>query len=316
MRSLRSHAACLVNPLPFGSPLAEGPPLPLRSDSPSPIRLHVVPPTNLGHDGEAASSRAASLKALRQRLAKFDRAHPAASIHLPLWQPEVRAGSTTPSLVCGALNEIAAAAHGDRPAAFAFAVALTVAALDARPGPAVLVVSRRGLADLGAPCGHGLARLGLDVGRLLLIETKSDKDALWALEQALRSPARPAMVAGAIAGGLGLTPSRRLNLAAALHGTPLVVLRAFEAAGTSAAVTRWRIASAPAARNRFGALAQARWDAALERCRNGRTGEWLIEWDHVAHRFRVVESVADRAPDAGRAGLRRAAGHAWGMSPT
>ena len=33
------------------------------------------------------------------------------------------------------------------------------------------------------------------------------------------------MVAGAIAGGLDLTTSRRLNLAAAAHATPLVLLR-------------------------------------------------------------------------------------------
>jgi protein ImuA len=267
----------------------------------------VEPASRSSEEGQKAR-QAVRIEALRGRLAKLERTHLTATTHLPLWLPQAHSKNTAPSLICGALNEIAAAVHGDRPAAFAFAIALTAATLDIRSGPAVLVVSRRGLADFGAPYGHGLARLGLDVGRLLLIETKSDKDALWALEQALRSPARPAMVAGAVAGGLGLTPSRRLNLAAALHGTPLVVLRAPEAVGTSAAVTRWRIASASAARDRFGALAQARWDAALERCRNGRTGKWLIEWDHVAHRFRVVESVADRAPDVGRANPRRAAG--------
>ena len=113
------------------------------------------------------------------------------------------------------------------------------------------------------------------------------------------------MVAGAIAGNLDLTTSRRLNLAAAAHATPLVLLRTPIAAGTSAAATRWRIAAAPAARDRFGAFAGPRWRVALERCRNGRPGQWLIEWNHVAHRFRLVEGVADRAP-AARAGLRRA----------
>jgi protein ImuA len=247
---------------------------------------------------------------LRRSVAKLERAHPAVSGRLPLGLPDLQAGEphpflAGPGLTCGALNEITAAAHGDKPAAFGFIVALTVTALRMRAGPVVLVASQRGLADFGTPYGHGLARLGLDVGRLLLIETRSDKDALWAIEEALRSPARPAMVAGAITGGLGLTPSRRLNLAAALHATPLVLLRAAEAVGTSAAATRWRIASAPAARDRFGALAQPRWSVALERCRNGRTGEWLIEWDHVAHRFRLAEELADRAPVA-RPELRRA----------
>ena len=35
----------------------------------------------------------------------------------------------------------------------------------------------------------------------MLVETKSDKDALWAIEETLRSQARPAMVAGASQAG-------------------------------------------------------------------------------------------------------------------
>jgi protein ImuA len=113
------------------------------------------------------------------------------------------------------------------------------------------------------------------------------------------------MVAGVLAASPDFTASRRLNIAAAEHASPLLLLRSPIAAGTSAAATRWRIATSPAARDRFGAFASPRWSVALERCRNGRPGQWIIEWDHVAHRFRVVEGVADRAP-AQRPGLRRA----------
>jgi protein ImuA len=249
--------------------------------------------------------KAARIAALRRGMAKLERAHPGPPAHLSLGVPQMHAHLPGPGLACGVLHEIAAAAHGDRPAAFGFLFASTAAALRLRPGFAVLVAQRRCLADFGAPYGHGLVQLGLDAGRLLLVETKSDKDALWALEEALRSPARPAMVAGAIAGGLDLTTSRRLNLAAATHATPLVLLRSSSATSTSAAATRWRIASAPAALDRFGAFAHPRWHVALERCRNGRTGQWLIEWDHVAHRFCLVEGVADRAP-AERSGIRLA----------
>jgi protein ImuA len=247
-----------------------------------------------------------SLAALRQVVAKLETVAPAIGAqHLPLGVPEMQAHLPGPGLACGVLHEMAAADHGDRPAAFGFLFALTAAALRSRPGPAVLVATRRALLDFGRPCGHGLAQLGLDVGRLLIVETETDKDALWTIEDALRSQARPAVVAGAISGNLDLTVSRRLNLAAAAHTTPLVLLRTSIAAGTSAAATRWRIAAAPAARDRFGVFAGPRWRVALERCRNGRPGQWLIEWTHVAHRFRLVESVADRAP-VERAGLRRA----------
>jgi protein ImuA len=249
---------------------------------------------------------AASIAALRQAVARLETvASGTKAQHLPLGVRGVEAHLPGPGLACGVLNEVAAGSHGDRPAAFGFLFALTAAALRSRPGPAVLVAARRALADFGKPCGHGLAQLGLDVGRLLIVETETDKDALWTIEDTLRSEARPAMVAGAIAGNLDLTTSRRLNLAAAAHATPLVLLRTPIAAGTSAAATRWRIVAAPAARDRFGAFAGPRWRVALERCRNGRPGHWLIEWNHVAHCFRLVEGVADRAPVA-RAGLRRA----------
>ncbi len=202
-----------------------------------------------------------------------------------------------PGLAAGVLHELAAD-HADRPAAFGFLLALTAAALGVRPGPAVFIAARRTAADFGLPYGHGLAQIGLDPSRLILVETAKDKDALWALEEVLRSPARPAMVAGALEAGLDLTPSRRLNLAAAVYATPLAILRGARATGTSAAATRWRIASAPAARDRFGIYTHPRWQVALERCRNGRTGTWLIEWDHAAYRFRMVEGLADCPPVA------------------
>jgi protein ImuA len=233
--------------------------------------------------------RAARVAVLRQGMARLERASHGPPAHLSLGIDTLHAHLPGPGLPCGVLNEISAATYGDGPAACGFLFALMAAASNMRSGPAVFVVHRRCLADLGAPYGHGLMQLGLDPGRLLLVEVRSDKDALWTMEEALRSSAHPAMVGGWIEDGLDLT-----------------LLRARPAGGTTAAATRWRITSAPAACDPFGAFAHPRWKAALERCRNGRTGEWLIEWDHVAHRFRLVESMADRAPAAGRAGVRHA----------
>ena len=248
------------------------------------------------------STRAARIAALRRGMARLERASHGPSAHLSLGADTLHAHLPGPGLPCGVLNEISAAAYADTAAACGFLFALMAAALSVRSGPALFVAHRRCLADLGIPYGHGLVQLGLDPDRLLLIEARNDKDALWAIEEALRSPAYPAMVGGWMEDGLDLTTSRRLNLAAAPQATPLALLRACPASGTTAAATRWRIASAPAACDQFGAFAHPRWRVTLERCRNGRTGKWLIEWDHVAHRFRLVESVADRAPAARRAG--------------
>ena len=102
----------------------------------------------------------------------------------------------------------------------------------------------------------GLAQLGLDVGRLLLVETRTDKDALWAHRG-------DAAVRGAAGHG-----GRRDGRQPRPHHQPPAEPRRRRAchaarppahrriaAGTSAAATRWRIAAAPAARDRFGAFA-------------------------------------------------------------
>jgi protein ImuA len=167
----------------------------------------------------------------------------------------------------------------------------------------ILVLPTYGLRDYGRPYGHGLRALGLDPGRLILAETAQRKDTLWAIEEALRSRA-PVAVAGCI-DQLDLKTSQRLHLAAADCGLPLFLLRpAFSLPSPvcgggwgegSAAATRWRVGPAPAARDRFGLFTRARWRLSLERCRNGRTGEWMVEYDHVAHRFSLAAALADSA---------------------
>jgi protein ImuA len=255
--------------------------------------------------GQKSSSKAQRLAVLRQSVARLECALPSAtSACLSLGLPVIDRHFPGAGLACGALHEAVAATHGDRPAAFGFVAALMVRALAARPGSVILIAARRCFEDFGNPYGHGLQRLGLDVGKLVLVETRGDKDALWAMGEALRSTAAAA-VAGALERDLDLTMSRRLSLAAMTSGTPLLLLRPSLATGASATATRWRVAAAPTARDRYGAFARCRWSVALERCRNGRTGQWLLEWDHVTHRFRLAEGLADRAPVEG-AGQKRA----------
>jgi len=245
-------------------------------------------------------SRRHRIAALRETVAGMEHVLPSSTpAFLPFGLPEIDRHLPGWGLTCGALHEVIAATHGDRAASFGFVVALTAGSLAVRRGPAVLIAARRCFADFGEPYGHGLRRLGLDVGRLVLVETRLDKDALWAMEEALRPEVAAAAIAGAVEGDLDLAMSRRLNLAAAGSGAPFILLRPPAMAGTSAAATRWRVTTAPAARDRFGTFARCRWNLTLERCRNGRPGHWLIEWDHVAHRFGLAEILADCAPSAG-----------------
>jgi protein ImuA len=159
------------------------------------------------------------------------------------------------------------------------------------PSPLILVLPTYGLRDHGRPHSHGVCALGLDPRRLLLVETAHRKDTLWAMEEALRSDAAAA-VAGVI-DQFDLKTSQRLQLAAMDAGLPLFVLRPAQLLESSAAATRWRVGAAAAARDRFGLFARPRWQLMLERCRNGRAGEWMVEYDHVAHRFSLAAALAD-----------------------
>lgn len=210
----------------------------------------------------------------------------------------------------GVVHEIAPAGAGDGAAAFGFAAALLgrgLADLGEEGGPALLVVSQRAFSGAGQPYGPGLADLGLPLDRLILVEAGQDLDALWVLEEVSRSRSVPAAL-GCLGGPIGLKASRRLHLAADGAGLSLI-LRPPEAAEPNAAATRWRVGSAPASRDRFGAFAGWRWDVALERCRNGRPGTWIVEFDHASHRLGLAGPLADHAlPDdaEARPTLRRA----------
>jgi protein ImuA len=155
------------------------------------------------------------------------------------------------------------------------------------------VLPNYGLDQSGRLYGHGLRALGLDPAGAILVETAHRRDTLWAIEEALRSRA-VAAVAGAI-DKLDLKTSQRLHLAAADAGLPLFLLRQAQMLEASAAATRWRVGPAAAARDRFGLVTLARWHLLLERCRNGRAGEWIVEYDHVAHRFSLAAALADPA---------------------
>jgi protein ImuA len=219
---------------------------------------------------------------------------PALDSHLP------RGG-----LAFAALHEVAPATDGDGPAAFGFIAALL--GRIPRGGPLLIVMPANGLRVKGLPIrrvppfvrphGHGLNDLGLDPSRVILVDTADEKQTLWAMEEALRSGA-PAAVAGAIE-RLDLKTSQKLHLVAGEAGFPLVLLRPARTAEASAAATRWRVRAASAKRDDFGLIARRRWHLSLERCRNGRPGEWVVEYDHVAHRFSLASAVADPALSRG-----------------
>jgi protein ImuA len=185
------------------------------------------------------------------------------------------------SLAGGAVHEIVGAGGDGAPFGFAAAVL----AATAKAGRRVLwcrLAAERG--ESGLPYGPGLLRFGLDPERLIVVEARRPKELLWAMEEGLRCPGLAATVGEAAADP---TAGRRLQLAAEKGGGLGLLLCSHGAA--VAAVTRWRVAAAPA-----GADGRPAFDVALLRARNGDRGRWRLEWDDAALRFHMVALLADR----------------------
>jgi protein ImuA len=234
-----------------------------------------------------------------------------------LGAPEIDALMGANALDTAACHELKpqSAKVASRAAALAFALALAKRRLDgaARAGrdlPRILwCTSPRTMLDTGALYPPGLARFGLEAASFLCIDTRREDDALWALEEGLRSGSL-ALAIGALS-SIGLTPARRLSLAARDGATPLLLLTSARAAPSAATATRWRIDPAVSGAHPFDARASGapRLAVRLERCRStppATEAAMTLEWSHEASRFRVAAAVADRTAEAAPA--RRRAG--------
>ncbi|WP_448204081.1 ImuA family protein [Azospirillum sp. sgz302134] len=227
-------------------------------------------PPGQSSPGQSPPDRAALLADLRARIQKIEGLGGDSARRLPFGVPDLDSALPGGGLPLGCLHEVAAEDPG---AGTAFAAGL-LARLGSVAGPVVwpVVWIVRGR-DLHAA---GLAAYGLTPDRLIAVRATRDADALWAMEEALRCKRLSAVLGET--GALDLTASRRLQLAAESSGVTGVLLQLGpRRSSASAAVTRWRVASAPSAPQEPG-VGDPRWSVALERCRGGRPGAWLLEW--------------------------------------
>ena len=194
------------------------------------------------------------------------------------------------------LEEAGAAAPADAAAAFAFALSRLAARADARP--IVLVTTGLWLRERGRPFARGITAWGLGPERIVWVRAAKEIEALWALEEALKS--------GAVAGGLvsverpPFVATRRLEFAARAGGATGVILRVGPAADLSAARRRWRIRAQGSAEHIFDADApgRVRLFAELVRRRDGPPGAWRLEQDDETGRLGVVAGLAGHGLEA------------------
>lgn len=153
----------------------------------------------------------------------------------------------------------------------------------------------------------GLNPLGLgaffDPSRLLVAEVDDQAEALAVAEEALRDGSLPLVVVE-LGQPLGLTPGRRLQLAAKAGQATGICLIAAERMGSNAAETRWRCDPVfdpgfdPGAAGGDSTL--QRWE--LIKNKSGTLGAWHVRWDGTAHRLSVVSPAGKRPGSAGAPG--------------
>ncbi|WP_088343326.1 MULTISPECIES: hypothetical protein [Rhodomicrobium] len=205
-------------------------------------------------------------------------------------------------------HELLAAAPGDETLALGLAFSLAARAV-AGNGKRLLYCSAEGeLQERGALYGHGLAALGVEPGRVLMIAAPGEKDLLWTLEEAIASGGF-----GAVLGSLAarerlynFAASRRLKLRVAAQGVPLYLLRHRTSGGATAAHGRWRVGALPSRSDGqhagYNLLGPPRLRLGLERMGGLPPRAWEMEFDG-ARGFHMAALLEDRPARA--AGKRR-----------
>ena len=192
--------------------------------------------------------------------------------------------------------------HG---AALGFGLALAACA-PLKGGTIVFVQQDFAGLEAGALYGGACDLFGLDPARLLLVRAASPRDALWAMEEALKTRGVTAMIGELAQQGTDadLTATRRLSLAAQKGRGLALLLRQRAWLAPSAAATRWQIAAAPGPPDRFGGLGATAFCVTLTKNRRGPCGDWVLQWDHHGACFvpalsrAVAQSVFDRPGNA------------------
>jgi protein ImuA len=209
-------------------------------------------------------------------------------------------------LARGAVHELAPGPTQQLGAVTGFALAL--AARASADGRAVLWIQTDFAAlEAASPYGPGLDLFGLPLRRLLILRVVRPLDLLWAFEEALKSRSLAAVLAELPETGAAadLTVSRRLALAARAGGGLGLLLRHRSCPLTTAAMTRWQVAAAVSRPDQYGGLGRTAFDLALSKNRRGRSGRWIVCWNHDERSFvpqalslGVAEAALDRSPDA------------------
>lgn len=213
--------------------------------------------------------------------------------------PEIDSQLAQGGLACHALHEVAASSESlnDDAAATMFLAGITARlASNSDSASSAKVLWALTDFDLFAP---GLERAGLRASAVFHAQASDDAQVLALVEDAARHGSCAAIV-GEVR-RVGMTASRRLQLAAAQGKTPVLLLRRWKRANQcplkdpSAVTTRWRIGSAPSVPLGVPGIGRACWSVELVRQRGGPSFSVIMEACDEAGRLAPTAVVRDRA---------------------
>jgi protein ImuA len=134
-----------------------------------------------------------------------------------------------------------------------------------------------------------LKLFGIEPDKIIFIQLHDQKQILWALEESLKSEGLAAVV-GELK-EIGFTASRRLQLAIEKSQVTGFILR-HHFTNTIASVAKWKINHIPSdIEDGLPGVGFPRWNVQLLKARNGKPGNWQLEWS--AGRFREISSMGN-----------------------
>jgi protein ImuA len=135
-----------------------------------------------------------------------------------------------------------------------------------------------------------LKKFNVEPDKIIFIQLKKNKDTLWAAEEALKCNGLSAVICEV--SNLDFTSSRRLQLAVEKSNvTGFIIRHTSKFPNTTTCVTRWQITSAASQfTDDVPGVAFPRWNVNLLKVRNGRPGNWLIEWNKNS--FTYIPKIA------------------------
>lgn len=218
--------------------------------------------------GENHQARVAQLRSEILRMQGFK---PASDNSIQLGLPSVDSCFPNHTFPLGAIHEFLVSRPEDISASVGFISGL-LSKLMGSKGTALWISTQRKVFPTA------LATFGLHPERFVFVDLQQEKDALWAIDEALKCDALTAVV-GELH-DLSFNESRKLQLAVeASKVTGFILRKARKNISTTASVTRWKITSLPSDPvDGLPGVGFPKWKVELLRVRNGKTGTWELSW--------------------------------------